>query len=97
MVNQHKLVVNKAHILIDDKCTENLATEEVDRRRLCHKVARAVEDKGSLVNDNPIGVLAGMVQLSDRRDAGGQAFSHVADIERLPGISRGGFNTWLTD
>jgi len=58
MVNQHKLVVNKAHILIDDKCTENLATEEVDRRRLCHKVTRAVEDKGSLVNDDRIDGLA---------------------------------------
>jgi hypothetical protein len=93
--NQHKLVVNEAHILKDNKGTENLTAEEVDRSRLLHQFTRGIKDKGSLVNDNRIDALAGMVHLSDRM--GGEdhfetrvdkGVCHSADIGRVAAISR---------
>jgi hypothetical protein len=80
VLNQHKLVMNKAPILTDNEGTENLAAEEVDRSRLFRQLTRIIKDKGSLVNDNPIDALAGMVRYRTER--------HIADIELLAGISR---------
>jgi hypothetical protein len=58
VLNQHKLVVNKALILKDYKSTENLASEEVYRYRLFYQLTPITKDKGALMNDDCIDALA---------------------------------------
>jgi hypothetical protein len=48
VLNQHKLVVNKALILKNCQSTENLPSEEVNRYRLFYQLARITKDKGHL-------------------------------------------------
>ncbi len=58
VMNQHKLVVDKALILEDYKSTENLPSEEVNRYRLFYQLTRITKDKGALVNDDRIDTVA---------------------------------------
>jgi hypothetical protein len=58
VLNQHKLVVNKALILKDHKSTENLPSEEVNRHGLFYQLTRITKDKGSLVDDDRIDAVA---------------------------------------
>jgi hypothetical protein len=72
VLNQHKLVVNKALILKDYKSTENLPAEEVNRYRLFYQLTRITKDKGSLVNDDRIDALALGVHYWTEPTAGGK-------------------------
>jgi hypothetical protein len=58
VLNQHKLVVNTALILKNYKSTKNLPAEEVNRYGLFYQLTRITKDKGVLVNDDRIDVVA---------------------------------------
>jgi hypothetical protein len=57
MLNQHKLVVNEAHILSHDHGAKNLATEEIDRGGLRHQLTLVIKNERPLVNDHRINAL----------------------------------------
>ncbi|MGA7329847.1 MAG: hypothetical protein WBX25_36540 [Rhodomicrobium sp.] len=54
LLNQHKLVVNKALVLKDYKSTENPPSEEVNRYRLFYQLTCIAKDKRSWVSDDGI-------------------------------------------
>jgi hypothetical protein len=58
VMNQHRLIVNKALIKRDYDSTTDKRPEEVNRFRLFYQMTRLTKDKGSLAKDDRIDALA---------------------------------------
>lgn len=61
VLNQHRLVVDKALIAADYRSTESYKAQEVSRRRLFYQLTRITRDKGSLAHDDRLEAVAGAV------------------------------------
>lgn len=61
VMNQHRLVIDKAIIEWDYKSTLSYPPEEQNRYRLFYQMSRITKDRGSLANDDRLDALAGAV------------------------------------
>lgn len=62
VMNQHRLVVDKAIVWMDYKSTEKYIPEEQNRYRAFYQMTRLTKDRGALVNDDRIEAVAGAVK-----------------------------------
>lgn len=61
VINQHRLIVDRAVVEDDFRSTEKYASNEVNRRRLMYQLTRITRDRGSLAHDDRIEAVAGAV------------------------------------